>query len=94
MIIDLHTHSNLSDGSYSPEDLIEAAIDSKVELIALCDHDTTGDDRFLKYAEERGINAIQGIEVSCAWENGTCHILGLGVKKGCEPPCSQPVTTL
>lgn len=85
MIIDLHTHSTISDGSLSPEDLVDAAINAGVELLALCDHDSTGDERFISYAKKRGLDAIQGIEVSGEWSKGTCHILGLGIKKGNGP---------
>ena len=85
MIIDLHTHSTNSDGSLTPEELVDKAMGAKVELLALCDHDTVGDDRFLSYASEKGLKAIQGIEISCEWERCTCHILGLGVEQDNEP---------
>jgi predicted metal-dependent phosphoesterase TrpH len=83
--IDLHTHSTLSDGSLTPEELVDKAVSKNIKVLALCDHDTTGDDRFESYASKKGIKAIQGIEVSCEWLKGTCHILGIGVKRGHKP---------
>ncbi len=38
--IDLHTHSNISDGTLSPELLVQAAVDVKLHTLALTDHDT------------------------------------------------------
>ena len=78
-MIDLHIHSNISDGTCSPEELIELAAQAGVGTIALCDHDTTsGLKRFLSHAAVRGLEAIPGIEISAEWKNGHCHLLGLG----------------
>lgn len=80
MKVDLHTHSNQSDGTYSPESLIELAHNDNVDCIALCDHDATeGIDRFKLAALKVGIIAFGGIELSASWSLGTCHILGLNV---------------
>ena len=40
MMIDLHTHSNCSDGDLSPEKLVEYAVSKKISVLALTDHDT------------------------------------------------------
>ncbi|MDR0330303.1 MAG: PHP domain-containing protein [Chitinispirillales bacterium] len=83
---DLHVHSNESDGTLSPEMLIDAAASIGVSVIALCDHDTTaGVARFVRYGESRGVRALPGIELSAKWQGGNCHLLGLGVSAGCEP---------
>ena len=53
-IIDLHIHSNLSDGELSPKEIIDRAVNNGVEVIAIADHDTTityNDDLF-NYAKE------------------------------------------
>jgi predicted metal-dependent phosphoesterase TrpH len=82
---DLHVHSNESDGQFSPETLIDAAADSGVSVIALCDHDTTaGAKRFVQYGKNRGIKALSGIELSAKWKCGNCHILGISVSDECE----------
>lgn len=78
MGIDLHLHSTESDGTYTPEQLIDAAKEGGIKTIALCDHDTTsGVERFLKYASLKGVNAIAGVEISAMSSGGECHILGL-----------------
>jgi predicted metal-dependent phosphoesterase TrpH len=80
LLIDLHVHSNCSDGDFSPEALIDVAAREKIGALALCDHDTTsGNDRFAACATLKGIAAIRGIELSADWKNGICHILGLGI---------------
>jgi predicted metal-dependent phosphoesterase TrpH len=83
---DLHVHSTFSDGSQTPEELIKIALSAHVEVIALCDHDTTlGVREFLASAKKTGIRAIGGVEISAIWPRGSCHIVGLGV------PCENPL---
>lgn len=79
-MIDLHTHSNISDGTDSPEALVQIAVNLGITTIALCDHDTTaGLSRFLSHATRFNLKAIPGIEISAEWKQGNCHILGLNV---------------
>ncbi len=81
MLVDLHTHSDQSDGSLTPEQLVDHAVAEGVGVLALTDHDTTaGHRRFLARAAAVGLTAICGVEVSCTWEVGNCHLLGLGVR--------------
>jgi 3',5'-nucleoside bisphosphate phosphatase len=81
MLIDLHTHSDQSDGSFTPEELVDHARKNNVGVLALTDHDTTvGHGRFRARAEAVGLKPICGVEVSCTWEDGNCHLLGLGVR--------------
>jgi len=80
MLLDLHVHSTESDGSLSPEQLVDYAVDKGISALALCDHDTTsGVTRFVSYGESKNIRALPGVEISATWETGNCHILGLGV---------------
>ena len=82
MSIDLHLHSTFSDGTCSPEELIDAAIEAGLQQIALCDHDTTdGLQRFLAAGVSRQQNVVPGIELSAQWHDGHCHILGYGLLK-------------
>ncbi len=76
-MIDLHIHSNFSDGSETPESIIEAAKDTELTAIALTDHDTfDGLERAAKRAEELGITLIPGCEVSCLYgKNISVHVL-------------------
>ena len=66
--IDLHTHSNISDGTLSPEQLVLAAVEKKIHTLALTDHDTM-DGLILaeKVAEQQPIRIISGVEISSQW---------------------------
>lgn len=77
--IDLHTHTNHSDGVLSPEELIEKAISRKVLVIAVSDHDTvSGVDKAIEAASEKDIIVIPAIEFSAKTDNpeGSIHLLG------------------
>ncbi len=64
-MIDLHAHSNRSDGKDSPSELVRKASAKGIEVLAITDHDTTdGWDEALKAARSEGIGLIPGIEVS------------------------------
>jgi len=80
-MIDLHTHSTASDGSFSPSALIAEAAKRGLSAIALTDHDTTaGLEEASKAAKTSGIRFIRGIEFEIAWsQNGEFHLLGLGL---------------
>ena len=80
-MIDLHTHSNASDGSFSPEALITEAAKRGITALALTDHDTTGGlKEAAKAAVEHGVVFIPGIELEIAWNRqGEFHLLGLGI---------------
>ena len=74
--IDLHTHSNISDGSMTPEELVAHAADVGVCAIALTDHDTVaGLDRAEKQAEKLGVEFVPGVELSTECISQV-HILG------------------
>jgi predicted metal-dependent phosphoesterase TrpH len=82
VLIDLHTHSNASDGTDSPSELIDKAISKGLDLIALTDHDTVGgwDEAItaLKRHESNSkLELVLGAEVSCQGSDGTSiHMLG------------------
>ncbi len=76
MLIDLHTHSNVSDGTQTPTGLIRAAAAAGLDVIALTDHDTTvGWAEAFKAAETCGITVVPGIEVSTRAPGGGAHLL-------------------
>ena len=79
MKIDLHIHSNASDGTDSPEELLTHIINSGIKIFALTDHDTiTGALTLRKINLPDNIHFIKGIEFSCITANNyKCHILGL-----------------
>ncbi len=75
---DLHVHSNCSDGSCSPEQLVVLARETGLSAIALCDHNTTaGLPRFLAAAAGTALAAVAGVEVTCGFEGKEVHVLGL-----------------
>ncbi len=76
MIFDLHTHSNFSDGALSPADLISRAVQKRVDVLAITDHDTVAACQ-QKAAAGQNIKLIPGIEFSTQWENSSIHVLGL-----------------
>ena len=79
-MIDLHTHSTASDGTYTPSQLIDKAVSLGLKVIALTDHDTLEGIKEAREAAKGRIIFIPGVEISIEWNNGECHLLGLGVK--------------
>jgi predicted metal-dependent phosphoesterase TrpH len=85
-MIDLHTHSNASDGSLSPAALIDLAAAQGLSAIALTDHDTIkGIEAARQEALVRGIRFIPGIELEIERPEeirlGEFHLLGLGISR-------------
>lgn len=82
--VDLHTHSNKSDGSYSPTELVDYAISKGLSAVALTDHDTT-DGLFealshaeaLRQAGQPSIEVVPGIEFSTKYGEQDVHVVGL-----------------
>lgn len=76
--IDLHTHSNASDGSMSPKEVMVAAKAAGLSAVALTDHDTiVGIPEALAAAEILNIECIPGIELSAFYKGLEVHIVGL-----------------
>lgn len=78
--IDLHTHSNCSDGTYSVKELIDYAHEKNLAAIALTDHDTViGLDEAIDYTGKTysDIEFIPGIEFSTVNEGKDVHVVGL-----------------
>lgn len=80
MKCDLHCHSVFSDGTWTPEGLIDFAKEKNI-IIALTDHNTTmGLPRFVSAAEKRGVTAVAGVEFSSDYNGKEIHILGYFIK--------------
>ena len=74
--VDLHLHSNYSDGKYSIPEVIELAIDKGLKVISITDHDTIDGVQEASFlAEAKGIQNIPGVEVSSEIEGQEIHIL-------------------
>lgn len=83
MLIDLHTHTNASDGTDSPTQLIDKAINRGINILALTDHDTTrgwdeAKSALLNHPSQTEMKLVLGSEISCQDDNGiSIHMLGL-----------------
>lgn len=79
-MIDLHTHSNASDGTCTPATVVNLAFRKGLKAVALTDHDTvSGVDEALSAARElkNQIQVIPGTELSVAYKDSDIHIVGL-----------------
>jgi predicted metal-dependent phosphoesterase TrpH len=76
--IDLHTHSNRSDGTDSPGELVANAVRAGLDVVALTDHDSTAGWAEAEQAasELGGITLVRGIEISTMLEGKSVHLLG------------------
>lgn len=78
----MHNHSIFSDGTFTPEKLVEIAKESNLSAIALTDHNTIlGLDRFLNAPNKGNIELVGGIEFSTDYKGTELHILGLFISK-------------
>jgi len=80
---DLHTHTNASDGTYTPTQLIETAAQFGLKSIAITDHDSvSGVEEGIKVGKKLGIEVIPGIELSLDYPGipGSIHLLGLCIE--------------
>lgn len=76
--VDLHAHSRCSDGTLTPSELVDYAIEKGLGAVALTDHDTVdGLDELIEYAKGKAVEVIPGIEYSTEYNNRDVHIVGL-----------------
>ncbi len=75
--IDLHVHTNASDGIFTPAEVIQRAIEKNLRALAITDHDTIdGYVEAAKCAEDDELEVIPGVELSCHYNGSDVHILG------------------
>ena len=78
--VDLHLHTNHSDGDLSPSDLVELCFERGLQTIAVTDHDTTSAlQEARECASKFGIRLINGIELGTNYLDDEVHILGYGI---------------
>jgi predicted metal-dependent phosphoesterase TrpH len=78
--VDLHIHTTASDGTWSPERIIENLKKEDIRLFAVTDHDTTENVSITeKLAETEGISFVKGVEISSSSNKRTYHILALDI---------------
>lgn len=76
MKADLHVHSNASDGTDDPADVVRRAIEAGLDVVALTDHDTTaGHARARAAAEGSNLTFVPGMELSCELDGRSVHML-------------------
>lgn len=80
-IIDLHMHTNNSDGTLSPKEVIDEAKKNGVSVISITDHDTIDayTDELFEYAKSKNIELITGIEISTKSHGVGIHVLGYNI---------------
>lgn len=76
--IDLHIHTNISDGTLTPTQVIDIAKNNKISTISITDHDTTDayTEELKQYAKENNIKLISGVEISAKKNKIGVHVLG------------------
>lgn len=78
---DLHTHTNYSDGTLTPTELVRHAREVGLSALALTDHNTVaGLPEFLVAAEETGVEGVPGVELSTDYLSYELHIVGLFIQ--------------
>ena len=78
--VDLHLHSNFSDGVHAPAEVVRMAAQAGLTAIALCDHDNIdGIDQAMATGQALGVEVLSGVELSALWESyEDIHLLGYG----------------
>ncbi len=81
-LYDLHSHTTASDGYLTPTQLVQRAVEMRVGVLAITDHDTTAGlaEAAAAIAEQAlPLRLVNGVEISTLWENHEIHIVGLGM---------------
>ncbi|OLT30451.1 phosphatase [Actinomadura sp. CNU-125] len=76
MRIDLHVHSDASDGTRPPAEVMRRARGNGVDVVALTDHDTTAGWDAAAAALPDGLTLVPGVELSCVHDGRSLHMLG------------------
>lgn len=75
-MIDLHSHTSESDGTFSPEELVDEAVRLSLEALAITDHDTfAGYEGARGHAAAAGLDLVCGIELSTKFRGRSVHLL-------------------
>ncbi|MEI6046534.1 MAG: PHP domain-containing protein [Chloroflexota bacterium] len=78
--VDLHTHTRASDGIWTPESLIETAIERGVQVISVTDHDSVENVKAVEIeAAAAGLDFVTGVEVTVDWKKAVYHLLVFGL---------------
>ncbi|MCI8805956.1 MAG: PHP domain-containing protein [Clostridiales bacterium] len=76
--VDLHTHTTFSDGTFTPEEIIDYAVKKNIKALAITDHDNfDGVSEAVFHGKKYNVEVINGIEMSTDFFNKEIHIVGL-----------------
>ena len=78
MKVDLHTHTLASDGALTPRQLVDKAVEHRVNVLAITDHDSTEGiaEASAAVARHPGLTLVPGLEINCNVEGAEIHVLG------------------
>jgi hypothetical protein len=94
-LIDLHSHTSESDGTFSPQELVQEARSRPLEALAITDHDTfAGYDLAVPAAEAAGLDLVCGIELSTKFRGRSVHLLGYFPNKAPDAEFRNWITSL
>lgn len=83
MLIDLHSHTIVSDGTDTPEDLLIKARERGIKVLGVTDHDTFDHlPAAREAARSEGIELLEGMEMSCEYAGASVHLLAYGMDPG------------
>lgn len=82
MKVDLHTHTNVSDGTLTPGELVQEAVKRKIQILSITDHDTADAYNKINPSDYPELLVIPGVEFSCEWQKTGIHVVGLNVEPG------------
>lgn len=83
-LADLHVHTTFSDGQYTPEIVVQKALEKGLSAIAITDHDCVdGVGPAIKAARGTGLEIVPGIEISSGAKDTDIHILGYFIDHKC-----------
>jgi len=93
-LIDLHVHSTASDGSLTPTELVDLALQIGLKAVGITDHDTVGGlQEAISRGKELDFEVVPGIEISADFKPGTMHMLGYFIDS-CHPALLAKLTKL
>ena len=85
-MIDLHSHTTASDGTYSPQELVDEAVRIGLEILGITDHDTlAGYDEAVPCAAAAQLPLVCGVELSTKYHRRSVHLLGYFIRQGPQP---------
>ncbi len=76
-MVDLHSHTDRSDGVLSPSELVDLAVEKRLTALGVTDHDTVqGCDEARDCAREAGLELVHGVELAAKFDGRSIHVLG------------------